>query len=451
MSAGSDVSAGKIERIELYHVDAPLPTALFPVWIPGYPQYRQCHTLLSVTTRDGLTGYATGVAFDKEREGLGDFIGRFLLGLDPYDVEAASERLRQSGFLGWRNAWMETAFWDLAAKRMQVPLHVLLAQKLNSGVNGGVNGGGPNTDAPTAVETYASFCELRTAAVRAESVERARRIGFLGAKLNVCSPTLAEDIEKLRLARKVAGDDFKLMAHARQAWSVSLVESLPRWDLSRALAFIDAASEYRLEWLQEPLEGEAWEELTDLSARSAMPIAGGDLTVTIVPLKALIERKSYSVLTPDAAFAGLSNVVRAMKLCLKKGLEFSPSSNGDGFGLAANLHALVAWSRVASDKKHMRLEFPWEPPAMIPEHRDVMLKEPLLIRPDGMLPVPTGPGLGVEIDAKSLRRYGRKFYTLTPVRFVVSSARRAGLQKTAELATQKTGRRRPASRIPSRS
>src|SRR5262249_28286945 len=158
------------------------------------------------------------------------------------------------------------AFWDLAAKRMQVPLHVLLAQKLNAQ--------SATSDAPTAVEAYASFCELRSAAVRAESVERARRIGFLGAKLNGCSPTLGEDIEKLRLARKVAGKDFKLMAHARQAWSVSLVESLPRWDLSRALAFIDAASEYRLEWLQEPLEGEAWEELTDLSARSALPIAG---------------------------------------------------------------------------------------------------------------------------------------------------------------------------------
>lgn len=435
-------SAGKIERLELYHVDAPLPSPLFPVWIPGYPQYRLCHTLLAVTTRDGLTGYASGVAFDKEREGLGDFIGRFLLGLDPYDVDAASERLRQSGFLGWRNAWMETAFWDLAAKRAQVPLHVLLAEKL---------GATEAAPAPTAVEAYASFCELRSAAVRAETVERARRIGFLGAKLNVCSSTLAEDIEKVRLARMAAGPDFKLMAHARQAWSVSLVETMSRWDLQRALDFIERTREHKLEWLQEPLEGEAWEELTDLSARSAVPIAGGDLTVTIVPLKGLIERRSYSVLTPDAAFAGLSNVVRAMKLCLKKGLEFSPSSNGDGLGLAANLHALVAWSRVASNRNHLRMEFPWEPPAMIPEHRDVMLKEPLHIRPDGMLGVPAGHGLGVEIDAKSLRRYARKFYTLTPVRFVVSSARRAGLQKTAELATQKSGRRRPASRIPSRS
>jgi L-alanine-DL-glutamate epimerase-like enolase superfamily enzyme len=437
------MNAGKIERIELYHIDAPLPSPLFPVWIPGYPQYRQCHTLLSVTTRDGLTGWATGVAFDREREGLGDFIGRFLLGLDPYDVEAASERLRQAGFLGWRNAWMETAFWDLAAKRAQVPLHVLLAEKINSDTI--------SAEIPTAVEPYASFWEMRSAKVRAETVERAKRLGFRGAKLNVCSGSVAEDVEKMRIAREAVGDDFHLMAHARQAWSVSLVETLPRWDLARASQFIDEVEEYKVDWLQEPLENEAWDELADLSRKSKIPIAGGDITITIVPLKALIERKSYSVLTPDAAFAGLSNVVRTMKLCLKHGLDFSPSSNSDGIGLAANLHALVAWSRVAKDQSKLRLEFPWEPPAMIPEHRDVILKEPLHIRSDGMLPVPSGHGLGVEIDTKALRRYGRKFYTLTPVRFVVSSARRTGLQKTAELTTQKPGRRRrTASRVTSR-
>jgi hypothetical protein len=95
------------------------------------------------------------------------------------------------------------------------------------------------------------------------------------------------------------------------------------------------------------------------------------------------------------------------------------------------------------------IEFPWEPPAMIPEHRDALLKEPLHIRADGMLPVPVEPGLGVELDPKALRRYGRKFYTLTPVRFVVN-ARRAGLRQTAELASQKQGKRRSRDRTASR-
>lgn len=435
------MSAGKIERIELHHIDAPLPSPLFPVWIPGYPQYRQCYTLLTVTTRDGLTGYATGVAFEHEREGLGDFIGRFLLGIDPYDVEEASERLRQSSFLGWRNSWMETAFWDLAAKAKQVPLHQLLFEHLKQ----------PSlAPPPEAVETYASFWEHRPSKVRAESIERAMRMGFRGVKLNARSFSESEDQDMLAIARDVGGPRLRLMVHARQAWTVSLVEAAPRWDLARALRFAKVAQRYGVQWLQEPLSGDAWDELADLSSQSRVPIAGGDITLNFVPLKALVNHECYSILTPDAAFAGLASVVRTMELCKKKGLGFSPSSSSCGVGLAANLHALVAWSRVAGDRDDCLLEFPWEPPAMIPEHRDVLLSEPLYTRADGMLPVPVGPGLGVELDPKALRRYGRRFYTLTPVRFVVSNARRAGLRQTAELAQQKAGRKRPRERNPSR-
>src|SRR5687767_4869660 len=120
------MSEGKIEKIELFHVDIPLPTPFFPAWIPGYPQDRQRYTLLRLTTRDGLVGHATGTAFNREREGLGEFIVQFLVGLDPYDVDAAVERLRQSSFLGWRNPWMELAFWDLAAQARGVPLWRLI-------------------------------------------------------------------------------------------------------------------------------------------------------------------------------------------------------------------------------------------------------------------------------------------------------------------------------------
>ena len=129
---GGAAITGKIERIELHHVAISLPTAFFPVWIPGYPQYRQCYTLLTVTTRDGLVGHATGSAFDREREGLGEFIGQFLLGLDPYDLDQVQERLRQASYLGWRNNWMEIAFWDLAAKAQGVPVHELIAQRIDA-------------------------------------------------------------------------------------------------------------------------------------------------------------------------------------------------------------------------------------------------------------------------------------------------------------------------------
>lgn len=413
--------AGKIERIELYHVDIRLPSPLFPVWIPGYPQTTQRYTLLSVHTKDGLTGHATCPALDRERQGLGEYIAQFLMGLDPYDVDSVRERLRQTSFLGWRNNWIDIAFWDLAAKARGVPLHTLMVEHL----------GGEAQAAPDTLPVYASFCEARPPRVRAEAIERAMRLGYRAVKLAVGAGDEADDRAQVATAREVVGDSFELMAHAHQAWNVSLVEEVPRWDLPRARRFLDVAAEHGLRWVQEPLHDEAWDELAELRASAPLPIAGGDLTFTFVPIRALVQGGCYSVLTPDAAFSGLGNVARTVGVCRDSGLGFSPSSYGDGIGLAANLHALVAYRRLTGDAD-ARLELPWEPPALTPEHRDALLENPWSVRGDGTVNVPTGPGLGVHLDERALRRYATRFFVSTPVRLAVRTAREKGLDRTAD-------------------
>lgn len=424
---------GKIERIELHHIDLPLPTPLFPVWIPGYPQYRQRYTLLTVSTKDGLTGYATCPALDRERQGLGEYIGQFLMGLDPYDLDGVSERLRQTSFLGWRNKWMDLAFWDLAAQARGLPVHELMVERL----------GGGSVSVPTSVPAYASFTELRAPRVRAESFERAQRMGFKAAKFCVHDADEASDVEQLRSARNAAGPDFELMVHAHQAWSVSLVEKGPRWDLARARRFLVAAAESKMSWVQEPLHDQAWDDLAELSKDAPLRIAGGDLTFTFVPIRAYLQDGCYQVLTPDAGFAGLGNVQRTLESCKAAGVEYSPSCYGDGFALAANIHALVAWKRYAANAEGARLEFPWEPPAVVPEHRDALLREPLTVQSDGSVRVPEGTGLGVKVDAGTLRRYGKRFFALTPVRLAVRTAREAGIERTADF----MGRKRTKSGI----
>ncbi len=421
---------GKIERIELHHIDLPLPTPLFPVWIPGYPQYRQRYTLLTVSTKDGLTGYATCPAMDRERQGLGEYIGQFLMGLDPYDLDGVRERLRQTAFLGWRNKWMDIAFWDLAAQARGLPVHELMVERL----------GGGHVSVPTSVPAYASFTELRAPRVRAESFERAQRMGFTAAKFCVHDLDEAADVEQLKSARNAAGPDFELMVHAHQAWSVSLVEKGPRWDLLRAQRFMQVAAETNMSWVQEPLHDQAWDDLSVLSKGAGVPVAGGDLTFTFVPIRAYLQSDCYKILTPDAGFGGLGTVQRTLEACKAGGLGYSPSCYGDGFALAANLHALVAWKRYGDSAEGARLEFPWEPPAVVPEHRDALLREPITVQPDGSVKVPEGPGLGVKVDASTLRRYGKRFFALTPVRLAVRTAREAGIERTAGFMGRKRGK-----------
>lgn len=416
---------GKVERIELFHVDVPLPTPYFPAWIPGFHQNRQHYTLLRVTTRDGLVGHATGVAFDREREGIGEFIGQFLLGIDPYDLDQVGDRLRQSSIVGWRNAWMEVAFWDLAAQRQGLPLYQLLIDR--SGL--------PASRSPSrTVAAYASLGELRAPKVRAETLERALRLGHRAVKLSVTHSEAEADLELIAAARAVLGPEPGLMLHAHQTSCIELVDSLPRWDLARALRTAEAAACHGCLWLQDPLRPERFDDLRTLREKSRVPIAAGDTATSGADLRVLALDQAASVLTPDVGFIGFRSLSRLFQRFLDSGLGFSPSTYGDGLALTANLHALVAWSALEGAKGPFLLEVPWEPPAIVPELRDVLLSQPLSVNAEGQLSAPSAPGLGVELDPRALKRYARSFYTLTPVRFLVSSARRAGLRQAAAIA-----------------
>lgn len=410
----------RIDRIELHHIHIPLPTPLFPVWTHGHAVTHLAQTLLTLTTKDGLVASAAGPAIGEERSGLGEVLGPFLMGLDPFDVDAARERLRQSSYLGWRNNWVDIAFWDLAAQARQIPLHQLIAERLDAGAD---------TPAPEFLPAMACFQEHRPPVARAEAVERALRVGFRHAQVGLRGETEAEDVAQLEAARTAAGADAVLSVHAHQAWSVSVVRPGPRWDLDRALRTAEAAERAGYARMQEPLHEEMWESLEALTARTQIPIAGGDLAVSASQLRNLARLSVYDELTPSSGLAGIGRLEIAMKAALRYDKGFSPMAFGGGLELLANLHAQAAWSRLKPGATP-RFAFPWEPPVQLPEYRDALLDSPLDIDGFGRLKVPTAPGIGARICPKALKRYGTKFYELTPVRLMRSSARTAGMRQT---------------------
>jgi len=119
----------KIARLELFHVAFPLPARFYPSWIPGFPQTENRFTLLKVITDDGVEGYTAGQAMGRERAGLGELLGPYLLGEEATDIDLIQQRLREIGYLGWRNAWIEPAFWDIKGKLAGKPVCELLGGK----------------------------------------------------------------------------------------------------------------------------------------------------------------------------------------------------------------------------------------------------------------------------------------------------------------------------------
>lgn len=89
----------KIARIELYHVAIPLPATFYPSWIPGFPQTENRFTLIKAITDDGVEGYSAGPAMGRERAGLGELLGPYLLGEDATDIALIQQRLREVSYL----------------------------------------------------------------------------------------------------------------------------------------------------------------------------------------------------------------------------------------------------------------------------------------------------------------------------------------------------------------
>lgn len=405
----------KVDRIELFHVAIPLPKPFYPAWIPGYPQTVNRFTLVRVTTDEGVQGLAAGVAFEQEREGLGSLLGPYLIGLDPVDIPTVRQRIREASFLGWRNYWLEAAFWDIKGKAEGKPVWALL---------GGREGG--------RVNVYASTGEVHPPARRAEEVLELCDMGFKAVKLRVHSFDPAEDVAQVETVRRAVGDSVMLGVDANQGWRVALIDDAPLWTLERAVDFARACRDLGVAWIEEPLDMHAYDELADLCRHSDVPIAGGEMNGGWHEFKVMLEKGSYDIYQPDATMGGgIGDAARVMETCRERGLGYTPHTWTNGLGFLINLHVFAAGPRTHP------IEYPFEPPGWVPEARDGLLVEPIQVSADGTVAVPDAPGLGIEIDEARLARYGEKYFEITSRGLAVKTIRDKGLFTALRLARKK--------------
>ncbi|MEA2433586.1 MAG: hypothetical protein QOG54_1043 [Actinomycetota bacterium] len=407
-----------IARVELYHYSSPLPATFRPSWIPGFPQNENRCTLIRVITEDGVEGWSAGPSIGRERAGLGNVIGPYLMGEDATDIDLMQQRLREIGYLGWRNWWIEPAFWDILGKVEGKPVCELL-------------GGGPRD-----VNLYASTGEVRSPAARIAEAEARFEEGFRSIKIRVHEDEAA-DIRQVEATAEAIGDRMKIGVDANQAWRVTAVADAPLWDLDRAKRFADVCAGAGVAWIEEPLPMDSYEDLAELTAYSKVPIAGGELHTSGYPeLKMMIERRCYSIFQPDAMFAGgIAQTFRIIELCRQHGLTYTPHTWTNGVGFAVNLQ-LMAASGFADEKE---LEYPLDPPGWVPEARDSMLERPFL-HDKGSLRVPSGPGLGIEIDRTALRKHGKRFFTMDRKRLIFFALRDRGAKAAKEMDAAKRKR-----------
>ncbi|WP_433254039.1 glucarate dehydratase family protein [Streptosporangium sp. CA-135522] len=214
-------------------------------------------------------------------------------------------------------------------------------------------------------------------------VEQARLLigehGFGSIKLKGGVFPPGEEIEAI-LALREAFPGHPLRLDPNAAWTVET-----SIEVGRALAGV-------LEYLEDPTPG--IEGMARVAAEVPMPLATNMCVVTFEHLPPAIRRGAIGVLLSDHHYwGGLTRSTQLARLCATFGIELSMHSNSHlGISLAAMTHLAAATPNLghACDT-----HTPWQ------DGQDVIAPGALRFV-DGAVPVPTGPGLGVELDRDAL-------------------------------------------------
>lgn len=404
----------KISAIELYHVSIPLKHTFWPTWIPGYPQTHNRFTLIRILTDEGIEGYSAGSAMGTERQGLGDLIGSYLLGADPTDIEGIQGLLKQAGFLGWRNFWIEPACWDILGKSRGKPVYEILGGKARP------------------VEVYCSTGEMHEPEQRIDEILAMKERGFRAFKLRVKNRGIKEDIRHIEAVRKGIGNDPVLGVDANQGWLVTIVDKIPAWDLKRAVEFANACHANNFAWLEEPLDSRDYEGNAALKRETKIKISGAELNYGWDEIKIMFEKDCFDIYQPDATFAGgIAQVKKVVDACHVNNRGFSPHTWTNGIGFYVN------WNMVLADNdNHLPLEYPLEEPSWVPEFREGII-DPILPDKNAMLQPFKKPGLGFEINKGLLRKYGKRFFKMNETRLKIKVIREKGLRAALDLKKRK--------------
>lgn len=344
------------------------------------PRLKAAIVLVEIETADGILGYGEALARYSLRSYVGlieDLLAPRLIGRNPFHVEGLWQEMvraitgKAGGILLEAISACDIALWDIMGKATGQPVHHLLGSTGRSHV-----------------AAYASSITWGEDAVATKQVEAALAAGFRSIKIKIGAP-VERAIERAKLVRRLVGDGIELTADGNWAY-----------DFDDALRVGRSLAELGYAWFEEPLISEDVEGYKRL--RTALPIrlAAGESEHTVWGCRDLIANNAVGVIQPDAARAGgITESRRIGHFAYAHGVPFAPHvgfcgavCNAAGLHLAAALPNFLTFEAMTFDNP-MR------------QHLATTDVGAIALLRDGKLPVPTGPGLGIEIDKEFVARH----------------------------------------------
>ena len=290
-----------------------------------------------------------------------------IVGQDPLRIEHLVDVMHRGTMIYGRRglamfaiSGVDIALWDLLGKARHATVFELL-------------GGATRPRLPV----YASLMRYDSPKAVAAACQGFVKQGFTMLKLH------QTDVESVRAAREAVGPSVELMLDVNCPWTPA-----------EALAMARALAPYRLFWFEEPVwPPEDYTGLAEVTRETDTPIALGENESTLYGFREIIERRAGDILQPSITkVGGITEFRKIAALAQAANRPIAPHSFYFGPGLAATLHMAATWGGSTP------VEFPTG------EHETPFLTRPIQAR-DGHVDVPTGPGLGVEINEEAIRRH----------------------------------------------
>jgi len=357
--------------------------------------------LVKVETSDGVFGWGeSGLSSrDLAVEGAVKHYREFLIGKDPRNIGALwQEMYRSQYFEGGRVltaaiSAIDIALHDLVAKSLGVPVYQLL--------------GGAHRER---VECFASVPGETSLEEIPTLVKRLMDAGWDSFRINLAAPPGASYEGRggsVYDVRKATAWTAEALSAARQvAGPTAMIGCDPhhRLSLPEAALFLQRLPKGTLDYVEEPIRDESPETYEALRRLTDVPFAIGEEFSSKWAFKPYIERNILQFARVDVCnVGGLTESMKVAAMCEANYIDLLLHNPLGPICTAASVHLAAAIANFS------HLESRESPAETLPTDDAAVFTSRLRIKGNGF-PLPTAPGLGVEVDEAVLREMKLKFW-----------------------------------------
>jgi galactonate dehydratase len=341
---------------------------------------------LRIDTDSELVGYGECTVEGREHavEGAVKDMARRLIGRDPRQIRNLFDLLTRRGY--WESGpavssaagGIEMALWDILGKSLGLPVHQLLGGRIRDSVVAYSNAwyfGAQSAD---------EFGE-RAAETIALGYRALKFDPFGSAGLTISEEELAESLLRIAAVRDAVGPQVGL-----------LIEGHGRFGMHSAIRVGRALERFDPLFFEEPLPAGDFRALRRLAQAIPVPIAAGERCYSARDCKLGIDSGGVAVIQPDVIHVGGIAALLAVSSAAEAAfVSLAPHNASGPVATAATLQVSALAPTLLLQEMFAPLDAPW---------RDAVAR-PAIEVADGVVAIPDGPGLGVELDESELEKH----------------------------------------------